>query len=128
MRGCDLETLASGRIEVDCGWVVGRCAKVVGSPDYVQAHLGGTHPVGVQLLVVHESLAIAVVLLLAKAEGGERDAFVWQRRKVVYPASRVGGKAEVTENDGQHRRVIAPIRVIDGVKGVVVVGAPFQLL
>ena len=35
LGGCDLEALTSGRIEVDCGWVVGRRAEVVGSPDYV---------------------------------------------------------------------------------------------
>ena len=72
----------------------------VGLPDYVQASSDGTHPVGVQLLVVHESLAIAIVLLLAKAVGGERDAFVWQRCQVVYPASGFGGEAEVTGHDG----------------------------
>ena len=78
--------------------------------------------------MVRESLAVVIVLLLAEAEGGEHDTIVGQGHQVVYPASGVSGKAEVSGNDGQHRWAITPIGVINGVKGVVMVRAPFQFL
>ncbi len=63
--------------------------------------------------------------MLTEAEGGERNAFGWQGCHVMYPASGVGGKAEVAGNDRQRNREIALIGFDDGGKGVVMVGAPF---
>ena len=71
-------------------------------------------------------MVIVIVLLLAEAEGGEHNAFVWQRHQVVYPASGVGGKAEVAGNDGQCHQAIAPIGVVNRVEGLVMVRTPFQ--
>ncbi len=67
-----------------------------------------------------------IVLLLVEAEGGEHNAVVGRRCQVMYPESEVGGEAKVAGNDRQRRWEIAPIGVIDGVDGVVMVGAPFQ--
>ncbi len=79
LGGCDLEAFASGWIAVDRGRV-GTCrAKAMGAPDNVQACMSGAHPAGVFTVAVRESLAVVVVFLLAEAEGGEHDAFVWQR-------------------------------------------------
>ena len=77
MSRSDLEMLASGKIEVDGGWVIGRCVETESSPDYIQACLCWAHPAGIWSTVIRESLAVVIVLLFAEAKGGESDASVW---------------------------------------------------
>ena len=79
LGGHDLEAFASGWIAVDHGRVGTWLAKAMGAPDNVQARLGGAHLAGVCTAAVRESLAVVIVFLLAEAEGGEHDAFVWRR-------------------------------------------------
>ena len=126
MGRSDLETPASGEIEVDGSWVIGRRAETECSPDYIQACLCWAHPTGIWSTVVCESLAVVIVLLFSEAKGSEGDASVWRRRQVRYPSSGFCCEAEVVGDDRQRRRPIAPIGVIDGVEGVVVVGTPFR--
>ena len=69
-------------------------------------------------------MPIVIVFLLAEAEGGEGDIGVGCGGDIVDASSCCGGEAEVFGDDGQCWLSIAPIRVIDGGEGLVVVVAP----
>ncbi len=73
-------------------------------------------------------MTIVIVFLLAEAESGEGDIGVGCGGDIVDASSCCGGKAEVLGDNGQCRLAIAPIRVIDGGEGLVVIVAPLGFL
>ena len=73
---------------------------------------------------VGEGLTIVIVLLLAEAEVSEGHFPVGCGGDIVDAAAGYGGKAEVLRDDGQNWLAIAPLRVVDGSEGLVVVAAP----
>lgn len=125
LGSCDLASFPSGRVEVDRSWTVAGSAKAFCAPDYVEAGLCGAHPRRVPPAAIGEGLAIVIVFLLAKTECREGDVIVRRGVDVVDATSCSGGEAEVLSNDRHGWLAIAPVRVVDGVEGLVMVATPF---
>jgi len=79
----------------------------------------------VRMVSVGQGLSIVIFFLFEETERGEDSVAVVDGGDVVDASTGDGGEAEVLYDKGQCARAVAPVGIVDGGEGVVMVAASF---